>query len=83
MAKRLTEKQKEEIIKCFEDGKNINLLSQEFNCTKLTVIRNLKKNLGELKYKELINKSNKHGKATAIMKGHSKLSANGAKKWPK
>ena len=57
MAKRLTEKQKEEIIKCFEEGKNINLLSQEFDCTRLTVIRNLKKNLGETKYKELLKKS--------------------------
>jgi len=57
LAKRLTEKQKEEIIKCFEEGKNINLLSQEFDCTRLTVIRNLKKNLGETKYKELLKKS--------------------------
>ena len=57
LAKRLTEKQKEEIIKCFEEGKNIDLLSQEFDCTRLTVIRNLKKNLGEIKYKELLNKS--------------------------
>ncbi len=57
MAKRLTEKQKEEITKCFQDGKTINLLSQEFKCTKLTVIRNLKKKLGELKYKKLLNKS--------------------------
>ena len=57
MAKRLTEKQKEEIIKCFVDGSNIDLLSQKFNCNKLTVIRNLKKNLGELKFKELVNKN--------------------------
>ena len=57
MARRLTEEQIEEIIKCFENGTNINLLSQKFNCTKLTVIRNLKKNLGELKYIDLLNKS--------------------------
>ena len=57
MARRLTEKQKEEIIKSFKEGQNINHLSEEFNCTKLTVIRNLKKNLGELKYKELLKKS--------------------------
>ena len=57
MAKRLTEKQKEEITKCFEYGSNIDLLSRQFSCTKLTVIRNLKKNLGELRYKELINKN--------------------------
>ena len=57
MAKRLTEEQIEEIIKCFENGTNIDLLSQKFNCTKLTVIRNLKKNLGELKYIDLLNKN--------------------------
>ena len=57
MAKRLTEEQIKEIIKCFENGTNIDLLSQKFNCSKLTVIRNLKKNLGELKYIDLLNKS--------------------------
>ena len=57
MAKRLTEKQKEEITRCFEDGSNIDLLSQQFDCNKMTIIRNLKKNLGELKYKELFNKN--------------------------
>ena len=57
MAKRLTENQKEEIIKCFEQGVSINLLSQQFDCNKMTIIRNLKKNLGELKYKELFNKN--------------------------
>ena len=57
MARRLTEEQIEEIIKCFENGTNIDLLSQKFNCTKLTVIRNLKKNLGELKYIDLLNKN--------------------------
>ena len=57
MARRLTEEQIEEIIKCFENGTNIDLLSQKFSCTKLTVIRNLKKNLGELKYIDLLNKN--------------------------
>ena len=57
MAKRLTEEQIEEIIKCFENGTSIDLLYQKFNCTKLTVIRNLKKNLGELRYIDLLNKN--------------------------
>ena len=57
MARRLTEEQIEEIIKCFENGTKIDLLSKRFNCTKLTVIRNLKKNLGELKYIDLLNKN--------------------------
>ena len=57
MAKRLTEKQKLEIVKSFKEGNNIDLLSQKFNCTQLTVVRNLKKNLGEIKYKELSKKN--------------------------
>ncbi len=63
MAKRLTESQKEEIIKSFTHGKPINLLSQEFDCTELTIIRNLKRKLGEKFYKELTeqNKSTKQG----------------------
>ena len=56
MAKRLSEKNKEEISQGFKDGKSIDVLSKDFNCNKLTIIRNLKKNLGEAKYKELINK---------------------------
>jgi len=58
LAKRLTEKQKKEIVRYFKAGKTINFLSEEFNCTKLTVIRNIKSNIGEAGYKELI-KNNK------------------------
>ena len=58
MAKRLSEKQKKEILKSFNQGKNVDKLSQEFDL-KLTISRNLKKSLGEEKYKELIkNKLN-------------------------
>ena len=56
MAKKLTEKQKEEIVKSFKSGEAIGVLSQKYNCTNSTIIRNLKKNLGELKYKEFFNK---------------------------
>ena len=57
MAKRLSEKQIEEIIEFFKSGRTIDELSRQFNCSKLTVSRNLKKILGELKYKDFINKS--------------------------
>ena len=57
MAKRLNEKQKEDILKSFKSGTNIDVLSQKYTCTTSTIIRNLKKNLGELKFKELLNKS--------------------------
>jgi hypothetical protein len=57
LTKRLTEKQKGEILKSFKSGIAINILSQKYTCTNSTIIRNLKKNLGELKFKELLNKS--------------------------
>ena len=57
MAKKLSEKQKEEIVNFFTSGKSIDQLSKEFNFTKLTIVRNLKKNLGEKKYKEFYKKS--------------------------
>ncbi len=57
LTKRLTKKQKEEIVESFKSGKDIDTLAQAYNCTNLTITRNLKKNLGELKYKMLINKS--------------------------
>ena len=57
MTKRLTEKQKEEIVESFKYGIAIGVLSQKYNCTNSTIIRNLKKNLGELKYKEFFNKT--------------------------
>ena len=56
LAKRLSKKQKEEILKLFTIGKTIEELSIEFDCTKLTISRNLKKNLSEQKFKELITK---------------------------
>ena len=55
MAKRLTEKQKEEIVQSFKSGKTIDSLSEKYNCTTTTVIRNLKKSLGDSKYKESLN----------------------------
>jgi len=57
LTKRLTAKQKEEILISFKSGTDIDALSQNYRCTKLTITRNLKKNLGELKYKEFITKS--------------------------
>ena len=57
MAKRLTEKEKEEIILLFTEGQTIEFLSNKFQCNKLTIVRNVKKNLGDLRYKELTDKS--------------------------
>ena len=58
MAKRLTNKQKEQLILLFKDGKTIEFLSEKFECTSLTIVRNLKKNLGEKGYKEFVDNRN-------------------------
>ena len=58
LAKRLTEKQKEEIKINFLDNQSVEFLSEKFNCTKTTIIRNLKKSLGEIKYYEILNRLN-------------------------
>jgi len=57
LAKRISEEERNVIIKGFLDGKTINELSRNFNYTKLTITRNIKKILGEDKYQQLI-KSN-------------------------
>ena len=56
MTKRLTEKQKEEIVKSFQSGIAIDVLSEKYACTVSTIIRNLKKSLGDTEYKEFLNK---------------------------
>ena len=57
MAKRITEKEKKIMISSFTDGKTVDELIKEFNFSKLTIIRNLKKYLGEEKYKKIISRS--------------------------
>ena len=57
MAKRFSQKQKEEMVTFFTNGKSIEELSKEFSCTKLTISRNLKKKLGEKIYKEFVEKN--------------------------
>lgn len=59
LATRLSEKQKNEIIQCFTSGETLDDLSRKFDFTKLTISRNLKKDLGEKRYKELIKKNKK------------------------
>lgn len=57
MAKRLSEKQKEEILSKFREGYSIDFLANEFNCTNLTISRNLKKYISEQEFK-LLNTNN-------------------------
>ena len=72
MAKRLTEKQKSEIAEYFKNGKTIEFLSEQFNCTILTITRNLKKNLGEIIYKELVEKNKNCDELNTLVKEDKK-----------
>ena len=71
MPKRLTPKQKEDIVISFKSGLDIDALSQKYSCTNSTIIRNLKKNLGELKYKDFINKNKSLKEKTEINKNQT------------
>ena len=62
MTRRLSEKEKEEMIKKFSLGETLEDLSKNYQCTKLTISRNLKKILGEEEYKLFINKNSSNKK---------------------
>ena len=68
MAKRLTENQKKQILQTFLEGKSIDEISEEFNFSKLTITRNLKKNVGESQFKILFNKNKLKEKKTFSIK---------------
>tara|TARA_Y100000766_G_scaffold282272_1_gene295238 strand:+ start:888 stop:1568 length:681 start_codon:yes stop_codon:yes gene_type:complete len=63
LAKRLSEKQKEEILQRFLNGDNLDLIAVEFGFTKFTISRNLKKILGDESFNELVNKNKSAHKA--------------------
>ena len=54
MAKRLSQDEKKEISQYFNNGMSINKLSERFNCTKLTISRNLKKIFGKEEYEKIL-----------------------------
>ena len=57
MAKRLTVEIKKEILNCFIECKlSVDQLSKKFECTNATIIRNLKKELGNEKFQAIIAK---------------------------
>jgi len=71
LTKRLTEKQKEEILKSFKSGTAIDDLSKKYHCTHSTITRNLKKSLGEIEYKDFLNKSKILKEKSKIFKKHN------------
>jgi len=60
------------MVQSFESGLSIEVLSQEYNCSNSTIIRNLKKNLGELKYKEFSKNSKSLKAETKVIKNKTK-----------
>ena len=59
MPKKLLKKEIERIINGFLNGKNIEELAKEHNCTKITINRHLKKNIDEKEYKLTILQNKK------------------------
>ena len=57
MPKRVSEKEKEELIAAFIEGNTIEDLSIKFNISKNTISRHLKNKISDLKYKEVIKKN--------------------------
>ncbi len=57
MAKRLSNNERDEILKAFANGSTLDQLSDQFKFTKLTISRNLKKKLGDQKYQDLFKRN--------------------------
>ena len=66
MAKRLTEKENEKLVRGFKSGKTIKSLSEEFCFTSVTIIRKLKEKLGVSIYRELNSKNKKSAQENII-----------------
>ena len=71
MPKRLSELDKQEIIRDFISGESIQQLSEKYNLSKITVSRHLKKNITDIEYKDLIKKNNKNNKLDINQKSSS------------
>jgi len=56
LAKRLTEIQKKKIINDFVNGVTVDQLAMKFSCTKVTIVRTLKKNLSLSKYDSILKR---------------------------
>jgi len=57
LARRISEKEKQEIVDEFVNNKSLEEISKNFKFTKLTIVRNLKRILGVEKYEEILNMS--------------------------
>ncbi len=75
MPKKLSDNQIKEIIESFTNGINIEVLSEKYNCTKMTISRHLKKGVGEKKFKKII-KNKKIDKVAIVSYTNSRMDSN-------
>ena len=71
MPKKLLQKEIEEIINGFFNGKNIEELAKEFSCTKITINRHLKKSIDQERYNQTILRNNEKKELVAKNKTDS------------
>jgi hypothetical protein len=74
LARRLSLEDKKNIVNSFTNGASLKELSKSFSCTKLTIIRNLKQNIGENLYKELTEKNKSSNQKDPIKKNNDSTS---------
>ena len=83
MPRKISEKEKKEIITDFLNGDSIDNLSKKFKFSKITISRHIKKNIDESKYKDINKKNNKKIKENGsnfIQKSFSEKHADNEKK---
>ena len=73
MAKRLSEKEKKDLVDNFSQGNSLDNLAAQFNCTKVTIVRNLKRIIGESAYKDLIYERKKDFKSVDFKEKNNSL----------
>ena len=57
MPKKLSETEKKEMINCFCNGMTIDQLSEKYKITKITITRNLKKEIDQKNFKRIVEKN--------------------------
>ena len=68
MPKKVSEHQKKEILNSFVSGTTLKVLSEQYKLSIITIVRQLKNNLGIIKFNELKDKNKKLKKVNKIIK---------------
>ena len=73
MPKKVSQKKIDEIINGFFNGKTVDELSKEFDCTKITINRHLKKSIDKEQYKQTLLQNNKRKEADDAVKVQNQI----------